>query len=107
MHLTIEFTRMFLFGIYLAAPVILLLLVCIILLGQFIGCKEQWTKIDALYYSLITATTVGYGDYKPGSKSGKLLSIVIAFLGLILTGIIVALAVKAGSVAFHEIYTFQ
>ena len=61
-------------------------------------------KMDALYYAFITATTVGYGDYRPSQRSGKILAIVIAFAGLLLTGIIVAIGVKAASAAFQHIH---
>ncbi len=103
MHFTIAFIRLFFLGIYYAGPIILFLLFLIVVIGR----KEQWNKIDALYFSFITATTVGYGDYKPNSIAGKFMAIFIALLGLVLTGIIVALAVKAGAVAFQDIYTIS
>jgi len=104
MTFTLEFIRMFFLGIYYAGPILLFLLLFIILLGQFIGRLEHWTKANALYFSFITATTVGYGDYKPETLLGKFLAIFIALLGLVLTGIIVALGVKAATVAFQSIY---
>lgn len=107
MHFTIEFIRLFFLGIYYAGPIVLFLLILIVVIGQIIGRREQWNKIDALYYSFITATTVGYGDYRPDSISGKFMAIVIALLGLVLTGIIVALAVKAGTIAFQDIYNIS
>ena len=104
MELTLEFIRLFFFGIVYAGPVLMLLILLVIVLGQLIGKSEGWSRIDSLYYSFITATTVGYGDFHPKSNAGKLVAIVIAFLGLLLTGIIVALGVKAGSVAFQDLY---
>lgn len=105
MELTSQFIKLFGIGLFYTAPVLTFLLSLIVLLGQFIGKLESWSKLDALYFCLITATTVGYGDFRPHSTKGKFLAISIAFLGLLLTGIIVAVGVKAASVAFHEFYT--
>lgn len=104
MSFTIEFIKMFSLGLFYAAPILFFLLIVIILLGQMVGTKEHWSKTDALYYSFITATTVGYGDFHPKTKPGKFIAIAIAVVGLLLTGIIVALGVKAATVAFQKIY---
>jgi len=71
-------------------------------LGQIVGRRESWSKFDSLYWSFITATTVGYGDIRPLQKLSKTLAVIIALLGLILTGIVVALALNAATTAFKE-----
>ena len=47
---------------------------------------------DALYWSVITLTTVGYGDLSPVTWAGRMISIATAFLGVctvaLLTGIV-------------------
>lgn len=70
-------------------------------LGYTVGTKEGWSSSDSLYWSFITATTVGYGDIRPVQNISRVLSIVIAFLGLTLSGIIIALAVHAGTLALE------
>jgi len=47
---------------------------------------------------------VGYGDFHPIKDFGKFAAIGIALTGLILTGIVVSIAVKASQMAFQEIY---
>jgi len=103
MQFTIIFIKFFFYGISLAAPLLLSFVLTIVILGQIVGRKESWTRFDSLYWSFITATTVGYGDIRPTLKKSKILSILIAFLGLIFTGIVVALAINAATMAFTEL----
>jgi TRAP-type C4-dicarboxylate transport system permease small subunit len=48
---------------------------------------EGWRFLDALYFSAITLTTIGYGDFTPQTDLGKAFTIVYIALGvgLILT----------------------
>jgi voltage-gated potassium channel len=46
---------------------------------------EEWSMVDALYMTVITMTTVGYGEVWPLSEAGRLFTI-----GLILTSIGIA-----------------
>lgn len=104
MAFTFDFLMAFFKGLYYAAPVLLFLIFMIIMLGRIVGRKESWSGADTLYFSFITATTVGYGDFRPSTRAGKYIAIAIAFAGLLLTGIIVAIAVKAATLAFTDLY---
>jgi potassium channel subfamily K, other eukaryote len=42
--------------------------------------------LDALYFSVVTMTTVGYGDIVPASDAAKLLACIFAFAGIGLVG---------------------
>ena len=44
---------------------------------------------------------MGYGDIRPMGRLSKALSVLIALIGMIFTGIIVALAVNAVTESFH------
>ncbi len=47
---------------------------------------EGWSILDSLYFSMVTLTTVGYGDFSPQTSGGKIFAIVyiIAGVGIIL-----------------------
>ena len=91
--LTITFLKQFGIGLWLTLPLLLSLAAAITLLGQTVGRKEGWSRFDSFYWSFITATTVGYGDIRPVRRGSRILAILIAFLGLALTGIVIAVAV--------------
>ena len=55
---------------------------------------EEWSLLDSLYFSVITLTTVGYGDLAPTRAATKVFTIVYILLGL---GILVSfLSIVAG-----------
>mmetsp|Transcript_26161 Transcript_26161/g.38971 ORF Transcript_26161/g.38971 Transcript_26161/m.38971 type:complete len:646 (-) Transcript_26161:105-2042(-) len=65
-------------------------LVCGYLVIGIIGFSfvfEQWTIRDSLYFSVVTFTTVGYGDVKPKSDGAKLFSCAFALAGIGIIGI--------------------
>jgi len=97
--LTITFVKEFGVGLWVTFPLLLSLAAAITVLGQFVGRREGWSRFDSFYWSFVTATTVGYGDLRPVKRLSRIAAIVIAFLGLLLTGILIALAVRAGTVA--------
>lgn len=104
MLFTIEFVKNFAIGLFYAAPLVITLIILIAIIGLVIGKREGWSRIDSLYYAFITATTVGYGDFRPNSTPSKLLAIGIAFTGLLLTGIVVAIGLEAATIAFKAIH---
>ena len=76
-------------------------------LGIFIGRIEGWSLSDSIYHAFINATTVGYGDFRPAKGRAKFLAIVLAFLGLVFTGMVVAIALHAANDAFGRVYDTQ
>ncbi|GAA2436217.1 potassium channel family protein [Streptomyces lavendulocolor] len=61
--------------------------------------SEPLTKTDALYFTLTTFSTVGFGDITAGSQTGRVVTMLQMFGGLMLVGVaarLLAGAVQAG-----------
>lgn len=43
---------------------------------------EGWGLLDSLYFSVITLTTVGYGDLAPTTADGKVFTMLYIFAGI-------------------------
>ncbi len=43
---------------------------------------EEWTWLDSFYFSIITLTTIGYGDFSPQTDEGKLFTIFYIIIGV-------------------------
>ena len=99
MEFTLTFIQLFFLATSMVMPLLLVLSFLVIVLGQVVGHIEGWNKFDSLYWSFITALTVGYGDIRPSKKSSKILSVIIGLTGIMLTGIIVAVTVHTATIA--------
>jgi len=99
--ITVAFLKHFGIAVWQTLPLLLTLGLGIALLGYAVGRKEGWSSFDSFYWSFVTATTVGYGDLRPVHKESKVIAILIALFGLVFTGIVVALAVHAGTIALR------
>jgi voltage-gated potassium channel len=69
--------------------------VAILIFGVLFARFERVPLGDAIYFAFITAFTVGFGDITPKSKGARIIAVMLAFLGLILMGVAVAVAVHA------------
>ncbi|CAI0437493.1 unnamed protein product [Linum tenue] len=58
---------------------------------DFIGKKTN-NLLDALYFCVVTMTTVGYGDLVPNSSAAKLLACLFVFTGMALVALIMSKA---------------
>jgi hypothetical protein len=82
--------------------------IIISVLGLLIGqLEEDLSAADALYLAWVTGTTVGYGDLHPTLGITRILAIVVAILGIMLTGIIVAAAIEAAKIVIENNTSIQ
>ena len=56
--------------------ILLILTLFALLVAADPGIGVGFNVGDALYYSLVTATTIGYGDFAPTTKNGRLVAII-------------------------------
>lgn len=63
--------------------VLSLLTLIVILIGtNFYRFAENWGWIDSFYFSVITLTTVGYGDLVPTTQISKLFTTFYVLVGI-------------------------
>lgn len=68
---------------------ILFITLNVIAIGSiFYHLIEGWRWLDAIYFSVISLATVGYGDFTPRTDAGKIFTMFYLFIGI---GIIAAL----------------
>lgn len=44
---------------------------------------EGWSFLNALYFVVMTVTTVGYGDFVPKTEIGKIFTMFFSFMGIV------------------------
>ncbi|MZR62786.1 potassium channel family protein [Alcanivorax sp. DP30] len=102
MEFTLLFLELFLKAMRLGFPLLAFFFLMITLFGQWVGRLEGWSRFDAFYWSFITALTVGYGDFRPSSRKSKVLALATATVGIMFSGVFVAVTVAAATEAFHR-----
>ena len=59
------------------------LFISIILLGAyFYSSVEGWSYFNSVYFTTITVTTIGYGDFAPATFYGRLFTLFFPFIGI-------------------------
>lgn len=80
---------------------VLLFLLLYLITGAtvFYWRTEGWTFIDALYFSVMTISTIGYGDFTPTTPLSKLFTIVYAIVGI---GVFIAVISKIVAIVLER-----
>jgi len=55
---------------------------------------EKWDALDALYMTVITITTVGFGEIRPVSEPGRVFTIILIFVGIGIVAYILGLVAQ-------------
>ena len=76
-------------------PILSALIVLELGLGAAVGMIEGWGLGAGLYFGSVTGLTIGYGDLVPTRTLTRVLAVGIGICGIVLTGLIAALAVRA------------
>jgi len=90
-----EFAAGLFFGLRVVWPVLSGLLATIVGFGLLVGFIEGWSLSDSIYFAFISGLTIGYGDLAPKTLVTRVLAIMIGICGVLLTGLVAAVAVKA------------
>lgn len=77
-----------------------LLAIIIFTAAVFYRSIEGWNLIDSLYFTISTASTVGYGDFAPSHEISKIFTIVFIILSTTLTLYSISLVAQKG-IIFH------
>lgn len=78
----------------------LVLLVGLLLAGTLVyPVLEGWSLVDALYFSVVTLATVGYGDIHPVTDMGKLFTVLYILTGV---GVLVVFASRVVNVMVSQ-----
>ena len=92
-------------GLGITWPILSGLLIFKAGLGVIVGILEGWSIWQGIYFAYVTGLTIGYGDLAPRQPLTQMLAIVIGFSGVLLTGLVAALAVKAFQAMPREFMT--
>ena len=77
------------------ASLFLLLVGIIAIAGVLVAKLDGIPVEDGIYFACITALTVGFGDLTPKSRGARAIAVLLAFVGLLVVGIVVAVSVHA------------
>ena len=98
----IRFMRYLFEIVYFIRGIVLAFALLLLLCAVVVAVAEEMSFRDAVYFVMITALTIGYGDITPVTPWGRVASVAAGVFGLLATGIVVAVAVRALTHAMQE-----
>lgn len=71
-------------------------LLALVIIGSILLSRiEGLSIIDSIYLAFVTAFTIGYGDISPITVLGKVVCIIIGLIGIVFTGMVIAVSTRA------------
>ena len=95
MKMLLRFSYHFSIIVWHLKSILLSLFAVVAISAGVIAKLENLPFGDALYFTLITGLTVGYGDIAPKIPMARLIAVLLGLIGIIFTGIVVAGAIRA------------
>ena len=90
-----NFNRNFFHALSKIRGIVFALLGWVVINAAAITYFEKIPFADALYFSFVTGLTIGYGDISPVTPAGRVFAVLTGFVGILMTGLIAAIAVFA------------
>jgi hypothetical protein len=82
-------------GLKVVWPILSTVLAIMLVLGLIIAWREGWGIGEGIYFAFVSGLTIGYGDLAPKHPMARILAILIGAHGILLTGLVAAIAVQA------------
>lgn len=80
-------------------------LILLIVIGAvLISSAEQLPFDHALYFAFVTGLTIGYGDIVAITPAGRIISVLLGVIGIMFTGLVVAVAVRSLQQAWKDVH---
>jgi hypothetical protein len=95
MSILSSFTYHFFHAIWHVRTIILILIALIVAGAAAVAFVEKMPFADTLYFAFVTGLTIGYGDIVMQTPVGRLVALLIGFIGILFTGLLVAVLVHA------------
>ncbi|NCC53294.1 MAG: two pore domain potassium channel family protein [Spartobacteria bacterium] len=103
LQFTLKFLAVFFRILFMTTPIWGVMFLSIIVVSWLFARIEQISFCAAVYFAGVTALTIGYGDIVPHTAMGKGLCLLMGILGVITTGIIVAIALQAIKITYETL----
>jgi voltage-gated potassium channel len=90
-----RFNHHFLSTLWKIKTIVFGLLAVLLVDAVVIAYFEKMSFADALYFTFVTGLTIGYGDISPVTLMGRVMAVLAGLQGILITGLITAVAVYA------------
>ena len=83
--------------------IVLILIFLVILFGgaAVYSSAESWNYVDSLYFTAVSLTTIGYGDFAPLTNFGKIFTVFFSIVGISVTFLLITII---GRHVFQEVF---